>query len=214
MRQNRGVALCWLLGAALLAALAGFLQARESVLWFYVALPIAAGAFLAHVFAATLPQRRRMQESADEPAWRTRLVLGLLVGALGFVFGVSYGVNHLMWFGQRVTAVVSETGEVCGVNAPGCHTRYRLAAQGHDLGWAHTCGDGGPVGTTVEVDADPLGWIPPMSAACASQRRSAMVMTGLWLAGTTTIVIVRIAGQLWIRRRHRSTSSGVGGSPT
>ena len=197
------MALCWLLGAALLAALAGLLQGHGSVFWFYAALPIAAGAVLAHVLAAAWPLRRRRQEEpADEPAWRTRIMLGLLVGALGFGFGVGYGTNHLTWFGERVTGVVSETEQVCGVNAPACHTRYRLTAAGDDLGWASTCGQDGSVGTTVEVDTDPLGWIPSMSPGCATQRRSAAVVTGLWLAGATTIVLVRVAGQLWIRRRR------------
>ena len=204
------MALCWLLGAALLAALAGFLQGHQSVFWFYVALPIALGAVLSHVLAAVWPlRRRRAQEPADETAWRTRVVLGLLVGVLGFAFGASYGTNHLTWFGERVTGVVSDTDEVCGVEAPGCHTRYRLTVAGDDLGWASTCGAGGPVGTTVEVDADPLDWIPPMSPACTTQRRSAEVVTGLWLAGATTIVLVRVAGRLWIRRRRAVPQAGV-----
>lgn len=213
VRQNRGVALCSLLGAALLAVLAGFLQGRESVLWFYVALPIALAAVLAHVAAAAWPLRRSTQEPADEPALRARIVLGLLVGALGFAFGASYGTNHLTWFGERVTGVVSETDEVCGVNAPGCRTRYRLTAAGDDLGWANTCGAGGPVGTTIEVDADPLGWIPPVSPACRTQRRSAIVVTGLWLAGAATIVLTRIAGQLWIRRRRAAPQAGIRPEP-
>jgi hypothetical protein len=204
------MALLWLLGAALLATLAGFLQGHQSVFWFYVALPVALGAVFLHVLAAAWPlRRRRAQEPGDGPAWRTRVVLGLLVGVLGFAFGASYRTNHLTWFGERVTGVVSETGEVCGVEAAGCHTRYRLTAAGDDLGWANSCGAGGPVGTTVEVDADPLDWIAPMSPACVTRRRSALVVTGLWLAGVTTIVLVRVGGQLWIRRRRAVPQVGV-----
>jgi TRAP-type C4-dicarboxylate transport system permease small subunit len=60
------MALLWLLGAALLATLAGFLQGHQSVFWFYVALPIALGAVFLHVLAAAWPlRRRRAQEPAD-----------------------------------------------------------------------------------------------------------------------------------------------------
>lgn len=193
------MALCWLGGAGLLAAIAGVLLGRESVFFFYVALPFALGGVVAHVVAAVWPARdhcggrfRRLWTAVGV----ARVVLGLAVGVLGFGFGVAYGTDHQVWFGERVTAEVTDTREVCGVDT-GCHTRYRLSAAGDDLGWVRLCGANGRVGTRVEVDVDPLRWVPPLSPACTAERSSAPVVTTLWLGGVGTIALVIVVDLAW-----------------
>lgn len=194
------MALILLAGAALLAVIGGFLQARESVFFFYLALPFALGGVAAHVVAAVWPMRDR-----PDRRWRrlwlgtsvARPVLGLVVGLLGFGFGVAYGVNHQVWYGERVAAEITDTRLVCGQNDPRCSTRYRLAADGDDLGWTGLCGTGGRIGKRVDVDVDPLGWVPPLSPACIDQRDSAMVIARLWLGGLGAIALVIVVSLLW-----------------
>jgi hypothetical protein len=193
--------LLWLGGAALLALIGGFLQGRESVFFFFVGLPFALAGVAAHVVAAVWPLR-------DDPdrhrprLWASTIViraaLGLVVGGLGMVSGFAYGTNHQLWFGDRVTAEITETRLVCGGNSPGCNTQYRVAsAAGDDLGWTWLCGAGGRTGTEVPVDVDPLGWVPPLSPACDDGRRSAPTITGLWLGGVGVLTVVIVFNLLW-----------------
>jgi hypothetical protein len=192
-------ALGWLAVAAASAFLAGFLQGRLSVFWFYVALPFALGGVIGTSIAAAW--LTRAGELLDERAsWWARPLVGLLVGVVGFVAAVGYGGNHLEWFGQRVTAEVTGTREVCGQNMPRCETQPRVAADGEDLGWARMCGE--PIGDTVEVVADPWGWIPPRSPACGSGSGFPLSMR-LWLAGLGAIAVVHLAGHLRVRRPTR-----------
>ncbi len=162
-----------LFGAMVLAAIGGVMQARESVLFFYVGLPFALCGVVAHVVAAVWPARDDSGKS--HPRVRAavliaRVVLGLTVGVLGFAAGASYGINHQAWFGERVTAEVTDDRRVCGQNMTGCGTDYHLADGDRDLGWlTHECGSV-PEVRRIEVDADPLGWVPPDSPACVSQR--------------------------------------------
>jgi hypothetical protein len=145
---------------------------------------------------------------SSDALWKTRVVAGLIVGVLGFGAGVGYGDNHLAWFGERVTADVTDSRQVCGQNTtPRCSTQYRFSASGDDLGWARMFGAAATVGGTVEVDADPLGWVPPLSPACTAQRGSAVALLWWWLAGLGAIVLLRLAVYLWLLRPFRSFRS-------
>lgn len=188
------MALLLLLGAVLLAATGGFLQAHESVFFLHLSWPFALGAVLTHAVAAIWSLRGRV----DAPLERSRIILGVVVGLFGLIAGFSYGTNHQNWFGDRVTAVVSDARQVCGVNDPLCYTDNRLAAvdTGDDLGWAKLCGTAGPVGSRVDVDVDPLGWVPPVSPSCTTPRRWGTVLMALWLAGLIAIVAVRLIAAL------------------
>nr|MDT0659152.1 hypothetical protein [Micromonospora sp. DSM 115978] len=195
------MALTWLAGAALLALIGGFFQGRESGFFFFVGLPFALAGVAAHVVAAVWPLR-------DDPDRRwprlsastviARAVLGLVVGGLGMVSGFAYGTNHQGWFGERVTAEITDTRQICGQNSPGCNTQYRLASAGDDLGWTWLCGTGGRIDTKVQVDVDPLGWIPPLSPACTNERQSASLLNNLWLGGVgalTLVIVINLLGQ-------------------
>ncbi|GAA0909427.1 hypothetical protein GCM10009557_83980 [Virgisporangium ochraceum] len=189
-------ALGWLAAAAASALLAGFLQGRLSVFWFYVALPFAFVPVGGHVVAVAWPVRAG-QLRDERAGWWARPLLGLLVGVVGFVAAAGYGGNHLVWFGQRVTAEVTATRQVCGQNMPRCVTDPRAAVDGEDLGWARMCGE--PTRDTVEVVADPWGWIPPRSPACGSGSGFPWSMR-LWLAGLAAIALVQLVGHLRVRR--------------
>lgn len=208
--------LALLVGAAASAMLAGFLQGRQSVLWFYIALPFALGAVVAHVFAAGWPFRRfdpaKVAATPDgldhdndprHAGLLVRVVFGLIVGGLGLVAGFSYGENHLAWFGDRVAAEVTDIREECGQNMTRCATGLRVAVDGDDLGWARTCGTYESVGGTIEVIADPIGWIRPESSRCGVGQGPGRTLLGLWLTGLGVIVLVRVGGWFWLRLTGR-----------
>ncbi|MDG4832928.1 hypothetical protein O7627_27005 [Solwaraspora sp. WMMD1047] len=202
------MALVWLGGAALLALIGGFLQGRESGFFFFVGLPFALAGVAAHVVAAVWPLRDDPDRRWPRPWSSTmvvRAVLGLLVGGLGMVSGFGYGTNHQVWFGERVTAEITDSRLVCGHNSPGCSTHYRLAgAGGEDLGWTRLCGAGGRIGAEVQVDVDPLGWVPPLSPACDEERRFAPLLTRWWLGGLGVLAVVIVFDLLWNAARRQS----------
>lgn len=188
MLHNGSVALVWLVGAVALASAAGLLGAHRTVPLLYVGIALGLAAVFAHVVAAVWPGRG--------PSTRmlvTRGVLGLVVGVLGFGFGVVYATNHLTWFGDRVVAQVTDSRTECGVNDPRCYLSYRVSYDGRDLGWVSApCA--GPVDGRIAVDVDPLGWVPPSSVDCADPRTSARWVTRAWLAGVAALAVLILGG--------------------
>ncbi|GLY93731.1 hypothetical protein [Actinoplanes sp. NBRC 103695] len=199
----------WLVCAVLLTTIAGFLQGRESVWAFYLSLPIALAAVLGYVLATTwwvTPSRER----GDEPLGRTRVGLGLFVGAAALVWGFGYGINHQAWFGERVTATVTDSEVRCGGESGDCRTLYQLAETGSEagLGWNSLCGGTAPDGGTVEVVVDPLGWMKPIAGDCVGRLTTSPWFTYAWLGGTGAILVVRVAVAVTVWRRE-----SIGGGP-
>jgi hypothetical protein len=186
------MALVWLLGAGLAAVIGGFLQSRQTVLSFYLGLPFALAGVVGTAIATVWPGRSGRVSSA------VRTTLGLVVGVLGAIAGFGYGDNHQAWFGERTTAVVAETRDGCSVESGQCFTERRVtdANTGEDLGWATLCPRQGRVGDRVEVDVDPLRWVPAQSPACTTPRRSAEVLLRLWLGGYAVSLVVVLATTL------------------
>lgn len=192
----------WLVCAMILTTIAGFLQGRESVWAFYLSLPIALAAVLGYGLAASwrvAPSR----ETRAEPLERTRVALGLVAGAAGLVWGFGYGISHQAWFGERVTAVVTDTDLRCGGESGDCRTLYRLAeaGSGDDLGWNSLCGGTARDGSAVEAVVDPIGWIKPIAGDCIGERTVSPWLAYVWLGGVATILVVRVgvAVALWRR---------------
>lgn len=209
------MAVCWLIGAVLLAAIGGFLQGRQSVVFVYLSLPFALGAVVAHVVAARWPLRDG--PSPGRP-WRVvnaaRVLLGIVVGILGFGAGGGYGTMHQAWFGERVSAEVTDSRRGCSVNSARCYFEYRLTAGGEDLGWVSLCGAPGRVGGPVQVDVDPLGWVPPLAATCTTVRETAPMVTRWWLGGVGAVAVVIVVNLSWrggrsvMARRAAGTDRG------
>ena len=186
-------ALAWLVCAAAAAVVAGLLQARESVLLFCLAMPLILGAVVGQVVASvhSMPLRDdRLRSRATEA--RVRMGLGLATGALGFAVSAGYGLSHLVWFGERVSAVVVDDRWVCGVESGRCAPEYRLSLGRQDLGWTSSCGEYVSTGGPFVVDVDPFGWVPASSPACGTGRLAVFVGDGLWLIGLGAILVVII----------------------
>ncbi|WP_203932817.1 hypothetical protein [Virgisporangium ochraceum] len=187
------MAFVWLVGAVVLAAAAGLLEAHRSLPLVYVGIALGLAAVFAHVVAAVWPGH-----GPSNRVLVTRGVLGLVVGVLGFGFGGGYATNHLNWFGDRVVAQVTDSRTRCGVNDPRCGLSYRVSYEGRDLGWV-SASCGGPIDGRIAVDVDPLGWVSPSSVDCGDPQTSARWVTGAWLTGVAALAVL-ILGSLAVER--------------
>lgn len=197
------MAVIWLVGAVACTAIAGLLQGHEAVWSFYLALLFALAALIGYVGAAIRSIGGPDRDREREPLARTRLALGIAVGVAGFVWGAGYGLNHQAWFGERVTAVVTDHERRCGGESGGCRDVFRLAetTSGDDLGWLSLCGGWAAEGEEVAVTVDRFGWVKPLTAECDERQDVSPWFTYVWLGGVGAVPVVRVGAAVVLWRR-------------
>ncbi|MFY1634319.1 hypothetical protein ACN27F_13740 [Solwaraspora sp. WMMB335] len=201
--KNDGMAILWLGGAILLTVVSGFLVSEESTI--IAGLPLAVGGAACYVVAAVWAVHgpaEKQRRWVWTVATTGRTMLGLAVAVLAFGFSVSFIDRDRVTLSERMTAEITDT-RVCEQAGPGCQDRYRLSADGEDLGWTYLCDSpgpqeaGGPVGTQIEIVAEPLGRIPPQAASCTGGWNPASWVTPLWLGGVGAIAVLIAIGSRW-----------------